>query len=122
MPAAVTVDLTKLMKRFSAKELEAKQVKFAMSVAEDMNAFTPEDTKRMHNSMQAASDFRRGLVIWDADYAAYVRDLPDSSIKHSKNPRAKADWPKAREGSARRGLGAPGRRPPDRGGVTWPRT
>ena len=37
MPAAVTVDLTKLMKRFSAKELEAKQVKFAMSVAEDMN-------------------------------------------------------------------------------------
>ena len=67
MPAAVTVDLTKLMKRFSAKELEAKQVKFAMSVAEDMNAFTPEDTKRMHNSMQAAS----------------------------KNPRAKADWPKA---------------------------
>lgn len=63
MPAAVTVDLTKLMKRFSAKELEAKQVKFAMSVAEDMNAFTPEDTKRMHNSMQAASDFRQGLVI-----------------------------------------------------------
>ena len=95
MPAAVTVDLTKLMKRFSAKELEAKQVKFAMSVAEDMNAFTPEDTKRMHNSMQAASDFRQGLVIWDADYAAYVRDLPDSSIKHGKNPRAKADWPKA---------------------------
>ena len=84
MPAAVTVDLTKLMKRFSAKELEAKQVKFAMSVAEDMNAFTP-----------AASDFRQGLVIWDADYAAYVRDLPDSSIKHGKNPRAKADWPKA---------------------------
>ena len=82
MPAAVTVDLTKLMKRFSAKELEAKQVKFAMSVAEDMNAFTPEDTKQ-------------GLVIWDADYAAYVRDLPDSSIKHGKNPRAKADWPKA---------------------------
>lgn len=76
-------------------ELEAKQVKFAMSVAEDMNAFTPEDTKRMHNSMQAASDFRQGLVIWDADYAAYVRDLPDSSIKHGKNPRAKADWPKA---------------------------
>ena len=75
MPAVVTVDLTKLMKRFSAKELEAKQVKFAMSVAEDMNAFTP--------------------VIWDADYAAYVRDLPDSSIKHGKNPRAKADWPKA---------------------------
>ena len=75
MPAAVTVDLTKLMKRFSAKELEAKQVKFAMSVAEDMNAFTPEDTKRMHNSMQAASDFRQGLVIWDADYAAYVRDV-----------------------------------------------
>ena len=87
MPAAVTVDLTKLMKRFSAKELEAKQVKFAMSVAEDMNAFTPEDTKRMHNSMQAASDFRQGLVIWDADYAAYVRDLPDSSIKHGKNQR-----------------------------------
>ena len=23
------------------------------------------------------------------------RDLPDSSIKHGKNPRAKADWPKA---------------------------
>ena len=58
-----------------------------MSVAEDMNAFTPEDTKRMHNSMQAASDFRQGLVIWDADYAAYVRDLPDSSIKHGKNQR-----------------------------------
>ena len=38
MPAAVTVDLTKLMKRFSAKELEAKQVKFAMSVAEDMRS------------------------------------------------------------------------------------
>ena len=98
MPAAVTVDLTKLMKRFSAKELEAKQVKFAMSVAEDMNAYTPEDTKRMHNSMKAASDFRQGLVIWDADYAdyaAYVRDLPDGSIKHDKNPRARANWPKA---------------------------
>lgn len=98
MPAAVTVDLTKLMKRFSAKELEAKQVKFAMSVAEDMNVFTPEATKRLHDSMQTASDFRQGLVIWDADhagYAAYVRDMPDSSIKHGKNPRAKADWPKA---------------------------
>lgn len=95
MPAAVTVDLTKLMKRFSAKELEAKQVKFAMSVAEDMNAFTPEDTEHMHDSMQAASDFRQGLVIWDTDYAAYVRDMPDSRIKTDRNPRARADWPKA---------------------------
>lgn len=95
MPAAVTVDLTKLMKRFSAKELEAKQVKFAMSVAEDMNVHTPEDSKHLHKTMQTASDFRQGLVIWDADYAAYVRDLPDSSIKHDKNPRARADWPKA---------------------------
>ena len=96
-------------------------MKFAMSVAEDMNAFTPEDTKRMHNSMQAASDFRQGLVIWDADYAAYVRDLPDSSIKHGKN-RGQGRLAEGREGSAWRGLGAPGRRPPDRGGVTWPRT
>lgn len=95
MPAAVTVDLTKLMERFSKQELEAKQVKFAMSVAEDMNVYTPEDTERMHDSMQAASDFRQGLVIWDADYATYVRDLPDSSIKHDENPRARADWPKA---------------------------
>lgn len=95
MPAAVTVDLTKLKKLFGVKAMEDAQAKFAMSVAEDMNAYTPEDTKRMHSSMQAASDFRQGLVIWDADYAAYVRDLPDSSIKHGKNPRAKADWPKA---------------------------
>lgn len=95
MPAAVTVDLTKLMKRFSAKELEAKQVKFAMSVAEDMNAYTPEDTQHLHKTMQTASDFRQGFVIWDPDYAAYVRDLPDGSIKHDKNPRARADWPKA---------------------------
>lgn len=95
MPAAVTVDLTKLMKRFSAKELEAKQVKFAMSVAEDMNAYTPEDSQHLHKTMQTASDFRQGLVIWDPDYAAYVRDLPDSRIKHGKNPRARADWPKA---------------------------
>ena len=95
MPAAVTVALTKLMKRFSAKELEAKQVKFAMSVAEDMNAYTPEDTQHLHKTMQTASDFRQGFVIWDPDYAAYVRDLPDGSIKHDKNPRARADWPKA---------------------------
>ena len=95
MPAAVTVDLTKLMKRFGAKELEAKQVKFAMSVAEDMNAYTPEDTQHLHKTMQTASDFRQGFVIWDPDYAAYVRDLPDGSIKHDKNPRARADWPKA---------------------------
>lgn len=95
MPAAVTVDLTKLMKRFSKQELEAKQVKFAMSVAEDMNAYTPEDSKHLHKTMQTASDFRQGFVIWDADYAAAVRELPDSSIKHGKNPRARADWPKA---------------------------
>ncbi len=95
MPAAVTVDLTKLMKRFSKQELEAMQVKFAMSVAEDMNAFTPEDSRHLHKTMQTASDFRQGLVIWDADYAAAVRELSDSSIKHGKNPRARADWPKA---------------------------
>lgn len=95
MPAAVTVDLTKIKKLFGVKELEAKQVKFAMSVAEDMNAFTPEDTKRMHNSMKTASDFKRGVIVWDADYAAYVRSLPDGSIKHGKNPKARADWPKA---------------------------
>ena len=95
MPAAVTVDLTALMKRFSKQELEAKQVKFAMSVAEDMNVYTPVDTEYMHDSMQAASDFRQGLVIWDADYAAYVRELPNSRIKRDRNPMAKADWPKA---------------------------
>lgn len=89
MPAAVTVDLTKLMKRFSAKELEAKQVKFAMSVAEDMNVYTPEDSKHLHKTMQAASDFRQGFVIWDADYAAAVRELPDSSIKHGKRTRGR---------------------------------
>ena len=58
-------------------------------------SMAPPEHPYAASTSQAASDFRQGLVIWDADYAAYVRDLPDSSIKHGKNPRAKADWPKA---------------------------
>lgn len=95
MPAAVTVNLDKLKKLFGVKAMEDAQTKFAMSVAEDMNAYIPKDTSKLHDSMKAASDFKRGLIVWDTDYAAYVRDLPDTSIKHGKNPRAKADWPKA---------------------------
>ena len=98
MPAAVTVNLTKLKKLFGVKAMEDAQTKFAMSVAEDMNAYIPKDTSKLHDSMKAASDFKRGLIVWDTDYAAYVRAMPDSRIKHgegAKNPKARADWPKA---------------------------
>lgn len=95
MPAAVTVDLTKLKKLFGVKAMEDAQAKFAMSVAEDMNAYIPTDTSKLHDSMKAASDFKRGLIVWDTDYAAYVRAMSDDRIKHDENKHARGDWPKA---------------------------
>ena len=69
----------------------------------------PEDLDRLMDTDPGAAlrlrlALRRARVtgtvdwvdIWDdPEGAAYVRDLPDSSIKHGKNPRAEADWPKA---------------------------
>lgn len=95
MPAAVTVNLDKLKKLFGVKAMEDAQAKFAMSVAEDMNAYIPKDTSKLHDSMKTASDFKRGLIVWDTDYAAYVRAMSDDRIKHFKNKHARADWPKA---------------------------
>ena len=52
-----------------------------------------------------------------------LRARPARQLHQARQePEGQGRLAEGREGSARRGLGTPGRRPPDRGGVTWPRT
>lgn len=90
--AIVDSDLSKLHERFSDSATEIAQAAFAQQVGSDSNAHCPVDTQQTQDSMETASDFKAGNIVWDTDWAAIAYSMPDSIIKKSKNPLARSHW------------------------------
>lgn len=93
MPATIDIDLGALQARFAESNLQKAQTKYAMNVAEDMNAYVHEDTKQTQDSMRNASDFANGLIVWDTDWAKRAYD--EDPGPRDKNPKATPHWDKA---------------------------
>lgn len=59
-------------------------------IAKDSNLYVKKDTGATEASMWSASDFPRGLIIWDTEYAAFAYYL-NGALK-GKNPLASMRW------------------------------
>ncbi|MEG2932722.1 MAG: minor capsid protein [Gordonibacter sp.] len=88
----VSSDLSRLHARFSDGAIDNTQAALALQVGSDSNVHCPEDTSQMRNSMEPASDFKNGNIVWDTDYASDVYNADETSIKTSKNPLARPRW------------------------------
>ena len=94
--SVVSSDLSNLHERFSDDNLTNAQTLFAMKVGEDCQMHIPRDNGYMEDTMQNASNFEKGEVTWDTDYAGYVYAMDDSHIHRSgnknTNPNARSHW------------------------------
>lgn len=59
-------------------------------IAKDSNLYVKKDTGATEASMWTASDFPRGLIIWDTEYAHWAYYL-NGALK-GKNPLATMRW------------------------------
>ena len=91
----IRVDLSGIEKRFSEAALREKQEAFAERVAFEMRDYVPVDSGALQGSEPLASDYGSGTIEWNTPYAKYVVEMPESSIKKTKNPKARANWPEA---------------------------
>ena len=89
----IRIDLSGIERRFSADQLKAKQEAFAERVASEMRDYVPEDQGTLKGSEPLASDYAGGSIEWATPYAQRVHDLPQSSIRKTKNPNARSHWP-----------------------------
>ncbi len=86
----VTVDLSKIEKRYSKDSLKAKQAAFAQRVAFDMREHVPVDEGTLRDSEPLSSDYASGKIIWNTPYAKdrYNAD----SVRTVKNAKASPHW------------------------------
>lgn len=89
----IKVDLSGIERRFSESQLKAKQATFAERVAFEMRDYVPVDEGTLRDSEPLASDYEAGSVEWQTPYAQRVHDMPQSSIRKTKNPNARSRWP-----------------------------
>lgn len=89
----IKIDLSGIERRFSPEQLKAKQEAFAKRVAFEMRDYVPVDEGTLRDSEPLASDYESGSIEWQAPYAQRVHDLPQSSIRKTKNPNARSHWP-----------------------------
>lgn len=87
----ITVDISKIEKRFSPSGLKAKQAAFAQRVAFDMREHVPVDEGTLRDSEPLTSDYPNGKIIWNTPYAKDV--LNADSVRTKKNPKAAPHWP-----------------------------
>lgn len=59
-------------------------------IAKDSNRYVKKDTGATEASMWSASDFPRGLIIWDTEYAHWAYYL--NGALTGKNPHAHVRW------------------------------
>ncbi|WP_158096155.1 minor capsid protein [Olsenella sp. An188] len=90
---SIRIDLSGLQRRFSPERLREKQEAFAERVAFEMRDYVPEDQGTLKGSETLASDYASGSIEWATPYAQHVHDLPQSSIRKTKNPNARSHWP-----------------------------
>ncbi|MBF0599398.1 hypothetical protein IM763_04905 [Atopobiaceae bacterium FL090493] len=88
--ASVTVDISGLERRFGPDALLRAQGLFADRVGFDSNYYVKMDSGDTHDSMVPASDFEKGLVVWDTEYAGYA--YRDPHVRTEENPNAKPKW------------------------------
>lgn len=88
-----SVDLSGMEERFSDTALEQAQELFTESVAFRMRKRVPVDEGQLRDSEPLASDYKRGLIIWDAPYAQKVYNA--DSVRTVKNPDASPQWAEA---------------------------
>lgn len=91
----VKVDLSGIERRFGEAAMAAKQEAFAARVAFETRDYVPYEEGTLQASEPMSSDYAAGTVEWNTPYAAIVHDMPESSIKKTRNPRARAKWPEA---------------------------
>ena len=91
--ARVRVDLSAVERALGAPALRAKQEAFAKRVAFEMRAYVPVDEGTLRDSEPLASDYASGKLCWDTPYAQHVHDLPQGSIRTTKNAKAHSRWP-----------------------------
>lgn len=94
----IKIDLSGIERRFGPEQLRAKQEAFAERVAFEMRDYVPRDEGTLQDSEALASDYAAGRIEWDTPYAQRVHDLPQSSIRKTKNPNARSHWPEAAKG------------------------
>lgn len=88
----VSSDLSRMHARFSDAEIEKSQTAFALQVGHDSNVHCAVDSQQTQNSMELASDFKNGNIIWDTEWASDAYNMDDSRIRKQKNPLARAKW------------------------------
>ena len=86
----ITVDLYGIEKKFSPSELRAKQAVFAQRVGFDMRKHVPVDEGTLRDSMDAASHYEAGQIVWDTPYAKEVYNA--DSVRTVKNKNAAPHW------------------------------
>ena len=90
---SIKIDLSSIERRFSAEQMRAKQEAFAERVAFEMRDYVPRDEGTLQDSEALASDYASGRIEWGTPYAQRVHDLPQGSIRKTKNPNARSHWP-----------------------------
>ena len=91
----VKVDLSGLEARLGAAAMREKQAAFAARVAFETRDYVPYEEGTLQGSEPLSSDYEAGTIEWNTPYAAIVEAMPESSIKKTINPGARAHWPQA---------------------------
>lgn len=91
----VKVDLSGIEARLGDAAMREKQAAFAARVAFETRDYVPYESGTLQGSEPLSSDYEAGTVEWNTPYAGYVVAMPESSIKKTHNPNARANWPQA---------------------------
>ncbi|MEG2934756.1 MAG: minor capsid protein [Gordonibacter sp.] len=86
----ITVDLKAIEAAYSPAALRKRQAAFAQRVGFDMRKHVPEDEGTLRDSMDVASDYENGQIIWDTPYAKRVYNA--DNVRTVKNVNAAPQW------------------------------
>ncbi|EJQ77750.1 minor capsid protein [Bacillus toyonensis] len=89
--ANIQVDLSGVQSKLESAT-EAVQEAFAEQVLKDSNFFIPMDTKNLRDSSLIASDFKAGLLVWNAPYARRLYYNPQYNFSKDENPYSSGLW------------------------------
>ena len=91
----VRVDLSGLEARLGEAAMREKQASFAARVAFETRGYVPYEEGTLQGSEPLSSDYEAGTIEWNTPYAGYVEAMPETSIRKTVNPNARAHWPQA---------------------------
>ncbi|MGK4059036.1 minor capsid protein [Loigolactobacillus coryniformis] len=74
------------------RAVQASQESVAIKVAKDSNEFVPVKYGALRESVFSSSNFSKGSVIWNTEYAKKLYWNPQYHFSHSVNPKARGMW------------------------------